>query len=70
MGHIESSEIVHNSTLILFLNFIIIGFVVAIGAGTQSDLKIGQAVGVSWLGKSCMSCEACTQGEPKWVLMM
>ncbi|CAE6489116.1 unnamed protein product [Rhizoctonia solani] len=39
------------------------GFVVAIAPGTQSPVKIGQAVGVSWLGSSCLSCEACNRGE-------
>ncbi|CAE7134736.1 unnamed protein product [Rhizoctonia solani] len=38
------------------------GFIVAIGAGTQAPVKIGQAVGIKWLGSSCLSCEACTRG--------
>ncbi|CAE6382761.1 unnamed protein product [Rhizoctonia solani] len=33
------------------------GFVVAIGAGTQSPIKVGQAVGVKWIGSSCLSNE-------------
>ncbi|KAG8710022.1 alcohol dehydrogenase [Ceratobasidium sp. 423] len=37
------------------------GFIVAIGPGTQSPVKIGQAVGVKWIGSSCLSCEACTR---------
>ncbi|ELU40300.1 mannitol-1-phosphate dehydrogenase MPDH1 [Rhizoctonia solani AG-1 IA] len=36
-------------------------FVVAIGAGTQSAVKVGQAVGVKWIASSCLSCEACTR---------
>ncbi|KAH7338781.1 putative ADH1-alcohol dehydrogenase I [Rhizoctonia solani] len=39
------------------------GFVVAIAPGTQSPVKIGQAVGVKWLGSSCLSCEACNRGN-------
>ncbi|EUC57367.1 alcohol dehydrogenase [Rhizoctonia solani AG-3 Rhs1AP] len=38
------------------------GFIVAIGPGTQTPVKIGQAVGIKWLGSSCLSCEACTRG--------
>ncbi|KAF8684575.1 Alcohol dehydrogenase GroES-like domain [Rhizoctonia solani] len=37
------------------------GFVVAIAPGTQSPVKIGQAVGVKWLASSCLSCEACAR---------
>jgi len=39
------------------------GFVVAIGAGTSSPIQIGQAVGIKWLGSSCLSCEACSRGN-------
>ncbi|CAE6435128.1 unnamed protein product [Rhizoctonia solani] len=39
------------------------GYVVAIGSGTQASVKIGQAVGIKWIGSSCLSCEACTRGE-------
>ncbi|KDN44784.1 hypothetical protein RSAG8_05257, partial [Rhizoctonia solani AG-8 WAC10335] len=39
------------------------GFIVAIGSGTQAPIRIGQAVGVKWLGSSCLSCEACTRGN-------
>lgn len=39
------------------------GFIVAIGAGTQTRLKIGQAVGAKWLATSCLSCEACARGN-------
>ncbi|KAG8736007.1 alcohol dehydrogenase [Ceratobasidium sp. 414] len=34
------------------------GFVVAIGKGTSSPIKVGQAVGIKWLATSCLSCEA------------
>ncbi|CAE6526402.1 unnamed protein product [Rhizoctonia solani] len=37
------------------------GFIVAIGPGTQSPVKIGQAVGVKWIGSTCLSCEACNR---------
>ncbi|KAF8602276.1 GroES-like protein [Ceratobasidium sp. AG-I] len=37
------------------------GFVVAIGAGTHSPIKIGQAVGIKWLADSCLSCEYCAR---------
>ncbi|CUA67385.1 alcohol dehydrogenase [Rhizoctonia solani] len=37
------------------------GYVVAIGSGTQASVKIGQAVGIKWIGSSCLSCEACTR---------
>jgi len=39
------------------------GFVVAIGAGTQSPIKVGQAVGIKWLADSCLSCEYCARGN-------
>lgn len=39
------------------------GFVVAIGAGTHSPIKIGQAVGIKWLADSCLSCEYCARGN-------
>ncbi|KDN44787.1 hypothetical protein RSAG8_05260, partial [Rhizoctonia solani AG-8 WAC10335] len=38
------------------------GVIVAIGAGTHTQLKIGQAVGINWISKSCLSCEACLRG--------
>ncbi|KAJ1302595.1 hypothetical protein OPQ81_002912 [Rhizoctonia solani] len=37
------------------------GFVVAIGKGTTSPIKVGQAVGIKWLATSCLSCEACAR---------
>ncbi|CUA67384.1 alcohol dehydrogenase [Rhizoctonia solani] len=37
------------------------GVVVAIGKGTTSPIKIGQAVGIKWLATSCLSCEACAR---------
>jgi len=39
------------------------GFVVAIGKGTSSPIKVGQAVGIKWLATSCLSCEACARGN-------
>ncbi|CAE7134676.1 unnamed protein product [Rhizoctonia solani] len=39
------------------------GVVVAIGKGTTSPIKVGQAVGIKWLATSCLSCEACARGE-------
>ncbi|CAE6397657.1 unnamed protein product [Rhizoctonia solani] len=38
------------------------GVIVAIGEGTHTGLKIGQAVGINWISKSCLSCEACLRG--------
>ncbi|CCO37504.1 alcohol dehydrogenase [Rhizoctonia solani AG-1 IB] len=43
------------------------GFIVAIGAGTQSPVKVGQAVGVKWIGSTCLSCEACTRGKKEYL---
>ncbi|QRV94971.1 Zinc-binding dehydrogenase [Ceratobasidium sp. AG-Ba] len=40
------------------------GFVVAIGKGTTSPIKVGQAVGIKWLATSCLSCEACARVCP------
>ncbi|EUC57368.1 alcohol dehydrogenase [Rhizoctonia solani AG-3 Rhs1AP] len=39
------------------------GFIVAVGPGTQTSIKIGQAVGLKWIGSSCLSCEPCARGE-------
>ncbi|QRV80450.1 Zinc-binding dehydrogenase [Ceratobasidium sp. AG-Ba] len=39
------------------------GFVVAIGKGTTSPIKVGQAVGIKWLATSCLSCEACARAS-------
>jgi propanol-preferring alcohol dehydrogenase len=39
------------------------GFIVAIGKGTMSPIKVGQAVGIKWLANSCLSCEACARGN-------
>ncbi|CAE6476120.1 unnamed protein product [Rhizoctonia solani] len=41
------------------------GFIVAIGPGTQTSIKIGQAVGLKWIGSSCLSCEPCAREFPK-----
>ncbi|CAE6397638.1 unnamed protein product [Rhizoctonia solani] len=40
------------------------GVIVAIGEGTHTGLKIGQAVGINWISKSCLSCEACLRALP------
>ncbi|KAI9921251.1 hypothetical protein PsorP6_001822 [Peronosclerospora sorghi] len=41
------------------------GYVAAIGAHTDTNLKIGDAVGVKWLASTCLDCEACRRGyEP------
>ncbi|GAA5919329.1 hypothetical protein JCM1841_004341 [Sporobolomyces salmonicolor] len=39
------------------------GPIVAIGDGTQTDLKIGQNVGIKWLADSCLDCENCRMGN-------
>ncbi|KAL8292551.1 hypothetical protein RQP46_001163 [Phenoliferia psychrophenolica] len=38
------------------------GHVVAIGDHTQTQLKIGDAVGIKWLADSCLDCEYCRLG--------
>ncbi|RLN54395.1 hypothetical protein BBJ28_00013032 [Nothophytophthora sp. Chile5] len=35
------------------------GYVAAVGAGTQTKLKIGDPVGVKWLAHTCLGCEDC-----------
>ncbi|CAE7134752.1 unnamed protein product [Rhizoctonia solani] len=40
------------------------GFIVAIGPGTQSPIKIGQAVGLKWISSTCLSCEPCARAVP------
>ncbi|KAG8723076.1 alcohol dehydrogenase [Ceratobasidium sp. 395] len=37
---------------------------VAVGKGTSSPIKVGQAVGIKWLATSCLSCEACARAIP------
>ncbi|KAL5640179.1 hypothetical protein ACGC1H_007450 [Rhizoctonia solani] len=39
------------------------GVIVAIGEGSHTQLKVGQAVGISWTSKSCLACEACLRGN-------
>ncbi|GAA6051168.1 hypothetical protein JCM3770_002571 [Rhodotorula araucariae] len=39
------------------------GHVVAIGNGTQTTLKMGDAVGIKWLADSCLDCENCREGQ-------
>jgi propanol-preferring alcohol dehydrogenase len=39
------------------------GHIVAIGDNTQTNLKIGDAVGVKWLADSCLNCEVCREGQ-------
>ncbi|CAE6526405.1 unnamed protein product [Rhizoctonia solani] len=34
------------------------GVIVAIGDGTTTQFKVGQAVGINWPAKTCLSCEA------------
>lgn len=38
------------------------GYVAAIGEHTETDLKIGDAVGIKWLANSCLRCEECRKG--------
>ncbi|CDZ96436.1 alcohol [Phaffia rhodozyma] len=38
------------------------GYVAAIADNTQTDLKIGDPVGIKWLANSCLSCEECRKG--------
>ncbi|CAE6427322.1 unnamed protein product, partial [Rhizoctonia solani] len=38
------------------------GVIVAIGEGTQTPLSIGQAVGINWSARTCLSCQACIRG--------
>jgi uncharacterized zinc-type alcohol dehydrogenase-like protein len=40
----------------------IVGYVSAVGRAA-SGLKEGDRVGIGWLGRSCMQCEWCLQGE-------
>lgn len=41
------------------------GEIVAIGEHTETDLKIGDRVGIKWIAHSCNKCEFCRQGfEP------
>jgi len=41
------------------------GYVVAIGEHSDTDLKVGDAVGIKWLADSCLKCDYCRQGyEP------
>jgi len=38
------------------------GEIVAIGANTATELKVGDKVGVKWLADSCMHCDFCRRG--------
>ncbi|KZT18912.1 GroES-like protein [Neolentinus lepideus HHB14362 ss-1] len=41
-----------------------VGTVVAIGEGTtNSDVKIGDRVGLKWIAATCLRCEMCRKGE-------
>ncbi|KZT53662.1 GroES-like protein [Calocera cornea HHB12733] len=41
------------------------GIIVAIGEHTDTDLKLGDRVGIKWLADSCLKCDYCRQGyEP------
>ncbi|GAA5996310.1 zinc-dependent alcohol dehydrogenase [Rhodotorula paludigena] len=39
------------------------GRVLAIGNGTTTTLKEGDAVGIKWLADSCLNCENCREGQ-------
>lgn len=39
------------------------GRIVAMGDGTDTQLKIGSPVGLKWLADSCLNCEACLGGQ-------
>jgi len=39
------------------------GELVGIGAHTTTKLKIGDKVGIKWLGDSCLQCEYCNKGH-------
>ncbi|GAA5965304.1 hypothetical protein JCM8115_002248 [Rhodotorula mucilaginosa] len=39
------------------------GYVVAIGNGTNTTVKVGDAVGIKWLADSCLNCENCRMGS-------
>ncbi|KAH8929043.1 GroES-like protein [Atractiella rhizophila] len=39
------------------------GIIVAIGKGTETDLKVGDPVGIKWLADSCLKCSFCRQGH-------
>lgn len=32
-------------------------------AGTTTERKIGEAVGIKWLADSCLDCEVCREGQ-------
>jgi len=41
------------------------GYLVALGEHTDTDLKVGDKVGIKWIAHSCNKCEFCRQGyEP------
>merc|ERR1711879_948507 len=39
------------------------GYVVALGEHTDSDLKVGDKVGIKWIAHSCNRCSFCRQGH-------
>ncbi|GAA6057656.1 hypothetical protein JCM3770_000283 [Rhodotorula araucariae] len=39
------------------------GTIVALGEGTDSPLRVGQAVGVKWIADTCQSCAYCHSGH-------
>ncbi|KAG8796408.1 alcohol dehydrogenase [Serendipita sp. 411] len=40
-----------------------VGIIVAIGAGTTTERKVGERVGIKWLADSCLDCEVCRNGQ-------
>ncbi len=41
----------------------IVGRIDALGANVQSDFKIGDLVGIPWLGHTCGTCSYCVEGH-------
>ncbi|GAA5978848.1 hypothetical protein JCM11641_003585 [Rhodosporidiobolus odoratus] len=39
------------------------GHVVAIAEGTNTTVKVGDAVGIKWLADSCLNCDVCREGQ-------
>ncbi|GMF21187.1 unnamed protein product [Phytophthora lilii] len=39
------------------------GYIAAVGAGTETELKVGDPVGVKWLAKTCLGCEDWRKGN-------
>src|SRR5262245_26593940 len=56
--HIVDGEL-ERPALPLVLGHQIVGRVEQLGAGVQSDLRLGQRVGIPWLGWTCGACAYC-----------